>query len=68
MLQTLPSVCRKAGWDLVAVVWQGRTIVEVRAAASSAPVLGLAVDVGTTTIAAYLTDLTAARWSPPSRP
>ena len=57
MLQTLPGVCRKAGWDLEVIVWQGRTIVEVRAAAENRPVLGLAVDVGTTTIAAYLCDL-----------
>ncbi len=57
ILQTLPGACRKAGWDVVAVVWQGRTIVEVRAAAEKRSLLGLAVDVGTTTIAAYLTDL-----------
>jgi uncharacterized 2Fe-2S/4Fe-4S cluster protein (DUF4445 family) len=57
VLQTLPGVCRKGGWDLVAVVWGDRTIVDVQAAADGRPVLGLAVDVGTTTIAAYLTDL-----------
>ena len=57
VLQTLPGACRDAGWDLEAVVWQGRTIVDVRAAAEKRPVLGLAVDVGTTTIAAYLCDL-----------
>jgi uncharacterized 2Fe-2S/4Fe-4S cluster protein (DUF4445 family) len=57
VLQTLPDVCRKAGWDVVAVVWQSRTIVGVRAAKEPRPLLGLAVDVGTTTIAAYLTDL-----------
>jgi uncharacterized 2Fe-2S/4Fe-4S cluster protein (DUF4445 family) len=57
VLQSLPVACRKAGWDLVVVVWQGRMIVEVRASAEARPVLGLAVDVGTTTIAAYLCDL-----------
>ncbi len=57
VLQTLPSACRDAGWDVEAVVWEGRTIVDVRAAAAKRPVLGLAVDVGTTTIAAYLCDL-----------
>ncbi len=57
VLQTLPDVCRKADWDLVAIVWRGETIVAVRAAKEPRPVLGLAVDVGTTTIAAYLTDL-----------
>jgi uncharacterized 2Fe-2S/4Fe-4S cluster protein (DUF4445 family) len=57
VLQTLPGVCRKAGWVVVAVVWQGRTIVVVHGAAEQRPLFGLAVDVGTTTIAAYLTDL-----------
>jgi uncharacterized 2Fe-2S/4Fe-4S cluster protein (DUF4445 family) len=57
VLQTLPDVCRKAAWNLMAVVWQGRTIIAVRAAKEPRPLLGLAVDVGTTTIAAYLTDL-----------
>jgi uncharacterized 2Fe-2S/4Fe-4S cluster protein (DUF4445 family) len=57
VLQTLPVVCRAAAWDVVAIVWQGRTIVDVCAAAERRPVLGLAVDVGTTTIAAYLVDL-----------
>ena len=57
VLQTLPSACRDAGWDLEAVVWEDRVIVDVRAAADKRPVLGLAVDVGTTTIAAYLCDL-----------
>jgi len=58
VLQTLPSACRDGSWDLVAIVWEDRKIVEVRAAADARPVLGLAVDVGTTTIAAYLCDLT----------
>lgn len=57
VLQTLPSICRVGKWDVEAVVWQGRTIVDVRAAADARPLLGLAVDVGTTTIAAYLCDL-----------
>jgi uncharacterized 2Fe-2S/4Fe-4S cluster protein (DUF4445 family) len=57
VVQTLPGICRRGGWDLVAVVWGDRAIVDVQAAAEGRPVLGLAVDVGTTTIAAYLTDL-----------
>ena len=58
VLQTLPSACRNSGWDVEAVVWEGRAVIEVRAASAARPVLGLAVDVGTTTIAAYLCDLT----------
>ena len=57
VLQRLPGVCRRGDWDLEAVVWEDKTIVEVRPAAETRPVLGLAVDVGTTTLAAYLTDL-----------
>ena len=60
-LQTLPRMLREARWDVTVVVWrppgkQG-SIVEVRPASSSRPVLGLAVDVGSTTIAAYLASL-----------
>jgi uncharacterized 2Fe-2S/4Fe-4S cluster protein (DUF4445 family) len=54
---------------LTAIVWRGRasttadgatggTVLDVRPAARSGRVLGLALDVGTTTIAAYLADLT----------
>ncbi len=61
VLQTLPGIVRKAGWELTVIVWQCEeghgTIVDVRPAANQGQILGLAVDVGTTTIAAYLTDL-----------
>jgi uncharacterized 2Fe-2S/4Fe-4S cluster protein (DUF4445 family) len=47
----------------LAVVWRGRadgpeTVLDVRPADNPGRVLGLALDVGTTTIAAYLADLT----------
>ncbi len=62
VLKALPGIARAARWDLLAIVWQIEpargTIVEVRPAERPDRVLGLAVDVGTTTIAAYLTDLT----------
>jgi uncharacterized 2Fe-2S/4Fe-4S cluster protein (DUF4445 family) len=62
VLQALPGVLRRAAWDVEVLVWRasgapGR-IIDVRPAAEARPVLGLAVDVGTTTIAAYLTSLT----------
>jgi uncharacterized 2Fe-2S/4Fe-4S cluster protein (DUF4445 family) len=62
VVQTLPEVARRAKWDLIVVVWRpgtmpGTTVIDVRPAAHPGRVLGLAVDVGTTTIAAYLTDL-----------
>jgi uncharacterized 2Fe-2S/4Fe-4S cluster protein (DUF4445 family) len=57
ILQRLPGVARAAKWDLAVCVWRSRTIVDVRPAADTRPILGLALDVGTTTLAAYLTDL-----------
>jgi uncharacterized 2Fe-2S/4Fe-4S cluster protein (DUF4445 family) len=61
LLRSLPGKIREAGWDVVAVVWRqdttGGAVMDVRPAADPGRILGLAVDVGTTTVAAYLTDL-----------
>jgi len=61
VLQRLPGLLRRAGWNVAVTVWrtgsQAGTIVDVRPGGDSGRLLGLAVDVGTTTIAAYLTDL-----------
>jgi uncharacterized 2Fe-2S/4Fe-4S cluster protein (DUF4445 family) len=63
VVQRLPEIARRAKWDLVAIIWRsgtaGGSIVDVRPAADAGRMLGLAVDVGTTTIAAYLTDLSS---------
>ena len=56
MLRDLGGILRKGGWRLQAVVYQEREIIAVRPSGHDAA-LGLAVDVGTTTIAAYLSDL-----------
>ncbi len=42
---------------LAVVVWREAVVLDVWPGAESQPVLGLAVDIGTTTIAAYLADL-----------
>lgn len=57
VLQTLPGVARHAKWDLTVIVWRDESVVEVRPAGDLRRALGLALDVGTTTIAVYLTDL-----------
>ena len=61
VLQSLSGVLREAGWQVDVIVWSttaaSGSIVAVRPASVARPVLGLAVDVGTTTIAAYLTSL-----------
>lgn len=55
-LLDLPHVIREGDWKLTATVWQDREIIRVEPGLS-APIYGLAVDVGTTTVAAYLCDL-----------
>jgi uncharacterized 2Fe-2S/4Fe-4S cluster protein (DUF4445 family) len=61
ILQALPGVVRDGNWDVEVLVWRASgfpgTIIDVRPAGGGRKVLGLAVDVGTTTIAAYLTSL-----------
>jgi uncharacterized 2Fe-2S/4Fe-4S cluster protein (DUF4445 family) len=60
--QQVPEVLRSADWQVVVSVsgasapWTGE-IVGIRPAAQAAPPLGLAVDLGTTNIAAYLYNL-----------
>lgn len=57
VLRSLPSVLRAAHWQVTALVWRGEKVVAVAPGTDDRAVLGLAVDVGTTTLAAYLTDL-----------
>jgi uncharacterized 2Fe-2S/4Fe-4S cluster protein (DUF4445 family) len=55
-LQMLPDVIRKGDWKVTATVWQKKEIIRVEPGKIETNV-GLAVDIGTTTCAAYLTDL-----------
>lgn len=56
-LTRLPQIARAAEWHVAACVWNSCRVIDVRAADDPRHVLGLALDVGTTTLAAYLTDL-----------
>lgn len=56
-LKPLPRVLREAEWKVTAVVWNDKSVIAIRPQPGSAPVLGLAVDIGTTTLAAYLVNL-----------
>jgi len=55
-LRELPGAIRDGRWDVAVTVWQGREIIRVRSDPAGS-LLGLAVDIGTTTIAGYLCDL-----------
>ncbi|MEJ2684007.1 MAG: ASKHA domain-containing protein [Candidatus Sulfobium sp.] len=55
-LQGLPDVVRKGDWKVTATVWQKKEIIRVEAGKVETNI-GLAVDIGTTTCAGYLTDL-----------
>lgn len=56
VLQNLPETVRSGNWQVTAAVWNEREIIWV-APGQNENVWGLAVDVGTTTVAAYLCNL-----------
>lgn len=55
-LQELRHVVRQGEWTLTVTVWAGSEVIRVESGYSET-LVGLAVDIGTTTIAAYLCDL-----------
>jgi uncharacterized 2Fe-2S/4Fe-4S cluster protein (DUF4445 family) len=58
LLRRLPLLLREAGWEISAAVARGENRGEVIAVRPpDAPAYGLAVDIGTTTVAAHLVDL-----------
>lgn len=56
VLQTLPDIIRKSDWRVTATVWQNSEIIRVEPGRIETNI-GLAIDIGTTTVAGYLTDL-----------
>ena len=56
-LSNLSAVLRSSQWQVTVSVWKGREIIRVRPSVAGRS-FGLAVDMGTTTVAAYLCDLT----------
>ncbi len=52
----MPDALRRGGWKATVTVWQGREITWIEPGYSPRR-LGLAVDIGTTTVVGYLTDL-----------
>lgn len=56
VLMGLHRILREAQWEVTVAVWMNREILRV-VPGSSMPCFGLALDIGTTTIAGYLCDL-----------
>lgn len=56
-LSKLPKVLREGNWEVTVFVWMDREILDVRPK-RNVRAFGLAIDIGTTTIAGYLCDLT----------
>ncbi len=56
LLAELPRVLRDGDWEVTVAVWMDKEILKV-APGTSMKIYGLAVDIGTTTVAGYLCDL-----------
>ena len=56
VLRKLQEVLRKGHWKVTVIVWQGREVIDVIPGYAEG-IYGLAVDIGSTTIAAHLCDL-----------
>ncbi len=57
VLRNLPEILRQNDWQATATIWQGKEVIRV-APGRRETSLGVAIDVGTTTLAAFLCDLT----------
>ena len=57
VLKELPQILREGSWTVTATIWQEKEVIRV-APGTRETSLGAAVDVGTTTLAAFLCDLT----------
>ena len=56
VLRTLQETLEKGNWQATVSVWMDREIMLVQPAAET-PIYGMAIDIGTTTVAVYLCDL-----------
>ena len=57
VLKELPRILREEDWTVTATVWQDAEVIRV-APGTRKTSLGVAIDIGTTTLAAFLCDLT----------
>jgi uncharacterized 2Fe-2S/4Fe-4S cluster protein (DUF4445 family) len=56
VLRSLSSVIRKGNWEITASIWNNREVIRVQPGAVVSA-YGLAIDIGTTTVAGYLCNL-----------
>lgn len=56
VLRTLPQQLRAQGWAVTVTIWNEHEVIKVEPGLVE-PMIGLAIDVGTTSLAAYLCDL-----------
>jgi uncharacterized 2Fe-2S/4Fe-4S cluster protein (DUF4445 family) len=56
VLKDLPEILREGDWKVTVVVWQGKEIIKVSPGYHERRI-GIAIDIGTTTVVGYLTDL-----------
>jgi uncharacterized 2Fe-2S/4Fe-4S cluster protein (DUF4445 family)/thioredoxin reductase len=59
-LMSLQEVVRQGGWKITVSVWHGKEVIKVEPG-DVKKIYGLAVDVGTTTVAGYLCDLASGK-------
>jgi uncharacterized 2Fe-2S/4Fe-4S cluster protein (DUF4445 family) len=59
ILKDLPTILRKAHWNVAAVLWDDARIIDVEPADKSPDLFGLAVDIGTSKIVGHLMNLTS---------
>ena len=57
VLRNLPEILRKNDWQVTATIWQDKEVIRVTPGERKTS-LGVAIDIGTTTLAAFLCDLT----------
>jgi len=56
-LREIPFSVRKGNWAVTAIVWMGSELISIKPRAHLGDLYGLAVDIGTTKLAAYLLNL-----------
>ena len=57
VLRKMPDVLRNSDWKVTVSIWNDREIIDVEPGYKVEESYGLAVDIGTTTVVGYLTDL-----------